>query len=151
MAKKNCAYEYCVISPTHFTTQDEYIIGYCDQHAHSIPFCDCELDPKKNGASRISEIEPGIWQIENSPYGIEKIDSHKFAVWSFSAHSLWNENRVYLSEEPTGRADAAVWQETSKGRTFPSFDSARRFLVGIIQASEGDSVKWTHYQMSQGL
>lgn len=91
------------------------------------------------------EIKPGIWQIEDSSYGIEEINSHEFAVWS-----LQNQSRLHLSEEPTGRADVAVWQETSKGRTFPSFDSARRFLVGIIQASEGDSVKWANYQMSQG-
>lgn len=83
-AARTCSFEYCSIEATHLKTQEGYIIGYCDQHAHSTLGDPCAI----NGCSN---AQPGKNDLQSETIdgqGADFIHLHNINTDTISAKVL---------------------------------------------------------------
>lgn len=66
---------------------------------------------------KLDTDNPYVWQVEGTPFGVEKIDNACYAPFR-----LWNSNRVYVGEY------------TDKGRKDLAFRSRREAMAYVEEA-----------------
>ena len=77
---------------------------------------------------KLDPNDPYIWQVEGTPFGVEKIDRATYAPFR-----LWNKNRLYVGEySEKGRSDLLF---TNRREAFAYVEKAvESYRSSIIEA-----------------